>query len=100
VPRNRRGDGQNQLDAIVAPTGGVTGKTDLIYGERGAGGSSSIPAMAGYPNITVPAAGCTGCRWESHFSAAPSPSRDPENRLRLRAGHESSLRSAIHTQHC
>jgi amidase len=45
---------KHQLDAIVVPTGGVTGKTDLIYGERGVGGSSSIPAMAGYPNITVP----------------------------------------------
>src|SRR5205814_8615858 len=58
--RLSRGDGidavmdKNQLDVIVAPTGGVTGKTDVIYVEHGVGGSSSIPAMAGYPNITVP----------------------------------------------
>jgi amidase len=46
---------QHQLDALVAPSGGPAGKTDLIYGDRGAGGSSSPAAVAGYPNITVPA---------------------------------------------
>jgi amidase len=45
---------KDKLDALVAPTSGPAGKTDLIYGDRGVGGSSSIPAMAGYPNITVP----------------------------------------------
>jgi amidase len=45
---------KHKLDALIAPTGGPAGKTDLIYGDRGVGGSSSIPAMAGYPNITVP----------------------------------------------
>ncbi len=46
---------KNQLDAIVGPSGGPAGKTDLIYGDRDAGGSSSPAAVAGYPNITVPA---------------------------------------------
>ena len=46
---------KHQLDAIVAPSGGPAGKTDLVYGDRGAGGSSSPAAVAGYPNITVPA---------------------------------------------
>ena len=45
---------KEKLDALVAPTGGVAGKTDLIYGDHGAGGTSSTAAMAGYPNITVP----------------------------------------------
>ncbi len=45
---------KEKLDALIAPTGGPAGRTDLIYGDRGVGGSSSIPAMAGYPNITVP----------------------------------------------
>jgi amidase len=45
---------KHQLDAIVAPSGGPAGKTDLLYGDRGAGGSSSPAAVAGYPNITVP----------------------------------------------
>jgi len=44
-----------QLDAIVAPSGGPAGLTDHVYGDRGAGGSSSPAAVAGYPNITVPA---------------------------------------------
>ena len=46
---------KNQLDAIVAPAGGPPGETDLVYGDRGVGGSSSPAAVAGYPNITVPA---------------------------------------------
>jgi amidase len=45
----------HQLDAIVAPAGGPAGKTDLIYGDRDIGGSASAAAIAGYPNITVPA---------------------------------------------
>jgi amidase len=46
---------KHQLDALVAPSGGPAGKTDLVYGDRNAGGSSSPAAVAGYPNITVPA---------------------------------------------
>ncbi|MGH7994133.1 MAG: amidase family protein, partial [Limisphaerales bacterium] len=44
-----------QLDAIVAPTGGPAAKTDHVYGDRDVGGSSTPAAVAGYPNITVPA---------------------------------------------
>lgn len=47
---------KHRLDAIIAPSGGPAGKTDLIYGDaNGIGGSSSPAAVAGYPNITVPA---------------------------------------------
>lgn len=46
---------EHRLDAIIAPSGGPAAKTDLIHGNRGVGGSSSAAAMAGYPNITVPA---------------------------------------------
>jgi amidase len=46
---------KHQLDAIVAPSGGPAGRIDFVYGDRGAGGSSSAAAVAGYPNITVPA---------------------------------------------
>jgi amidase len=45
---------KHQVDAIVAPAGGPAGKTDHVYGDRNAGGSSSPAAVAGYPNITVP----------------------------------------------
>lgn len=46
---------KNNLDAIIAPTGGPAWLTDLIDGDHGAGGSSGPAAIAGYPNITVPA---------------------------------------------
>ncbi len=45
---------EQQLDAILAPTGGPAWPTDLITGDHFIGGSSSPAAMAGYPNITVP----------------------------------------------
>ncbi len=45
----------HQLDAIMAPTSGPAWPTDLINGDHFGGGSSSPAAMAGYPNITVPA---------------------------------------------
>ena len=46
---------EHRLDAIVAPTSGPAGIIDPVYGDRGEGGSSSPAAVAGYPNITVPA---------------------------------------------
>lgn len=45
----------NQLDAIIAPSGSPAWKIDLINGGTGTGpSSSSFAAHAGYPNITVP----------------------------------------------
>jgi amidase len=44
-----------QLDAIVGPTGGPAWVTDYVNGDAHGGGSSSFAAVAGYPNITVPA---------------------------------------------
>ncbi len=64
--RLSRGEGidavmdKHQLDAIVAPSGGPAGVTDLVYGDRYVGGSSSPAAVAGYPNITVPAGDVQG----------------------------------------
>lgn len=43
------------LDAILAPTGGPAWVTDLVNGDHFAGSSSEPPAIAGYPNVTVPA---------------------------------------------
>ncbi len=48
------------LDAIVAPTGGPAWVTDLVNGDHFGGGSSSPAAIAGYPNITVPAGEVSG----------------------------------------
>ncbi|HEY1992689.1 MAG TPA: amidase [Gammaproteobacteria bacterium] len=46
---------KDHLDALLAPTGGPAWITDLIDGDHTAGGSSSPAAVAGYPDITVPA---------------------------------------------
>jgi amidase len=51
---------EHKLDAIVAPSGGPAGASDLLYGDRDVGGSSSPAAIAGYPNITVPAGNVRG----------------------------------------
>jgi amidase len=44
-----------KLDAIVAPTGSPPWATDLINGDHFSGASSTPAAVAGYPNINVPA---------------------------------------------
>lgn len=46
---------EHQLDAIIAPSGGPAWLTDWVNGDHYSGGSSSPAAVAGYPNITVPA---------------------------------------------
>ncbi|HVQ30173.1 MAG TPA: amidase [Vicinamibacteria bacterium] len=46
---------QHRLDAIVAPTGGPAWLTDCLTGDHFGGGSSTPAAVAGYPNINVPA---------------------------------------------
>ena len=44
-----------RLVAIVAPAGGPAWVTDHVNGDHFSGGSSSPAAIAGYPNISVPA---------------------------------------------
>jgi amidase len=46
---------KHRLDALVAPTAGPSWLTDPVDGDHDTGGSSSLPAVAGYPNIHVPA---------------------------------------------
>ena len=46
---------KHKLDALVAPTGGPAWLTDLVDGDHDSGGSSSLAAVAGYPDISVPA---------------------------------------------
>ncbi len=43
------------LDAIMAPTGSPAWITDWVDGDHAGGGSSNAAAVAGYPDITVPA---------------------------------------------
>jgi len=49
---------QHKLDAIICPTGGPAWVIDLVNGDGGRNwdmDSSSYPAVAGYPHVTVPA---------------------------------------------
>jgi amidase len=46
---------KHQLDALVAMTAGPSWLIDLIDGDHDTGGSSSLAAVAGYPNLNVPA---------------------------------------------
>ncbi|HEX8686091.1 MAG TPA: amidase, partial [Pyrinomonadaceae bacterium] len=46
---------RHRLDALVAPTGGPAWTTDLVNGDHFTGGSSTPAAVAGYPNVQVPA---------------------------------------------
>lgn len=48
------------LDAIVAPTGDPAWVIDQVNGDNYRISSSSMPAMAGYPNITIPAGNVHG----------------------------------------
>lgn len=46
---------EHGLDALIAPTNGPSWVVDMVNGDRFTGGSSSAAAVAGYPNVTVPA---------------------------------------------
>lgn len=46
---------RHRLDAIVAPSNGPAWVIDPVNGDHFGGGSSRLPAVAGYPNISVPA---------------------------------------------
>ena len=45
---------KHKLDALFAPTDSPAWPTDWVNGDHFTGGSSSLPAVAGYPHITVP----------------------------------------------
>jgi amidase len=45
---------QNRLQALIAPTTGPAWLVDMVYGDNGAPAVSTLPAVAGYPHLTVP----------------------------------------------
>jgi amidase len=51
---------KNNLHALIAPTGGPAWVVDHVNGDYFGGGSSAAAAVAGYPNITVPAGFISG----------------------------------------
>jgi amidase len=46
---------ENNLDALMVPSGSPAWKTDLILGDHFVGGGASMAAIAGYPSLSVPA---------------------------------------------
>ncbi len=46
---------EHELDAVIAPTNGPAWKIDHVNGDSFHIGSSSLAAISGYPNVTVPA---------------------------------------------
>jgi amidase len=44
----------NHLDALVAPSDGPAWRTDVVTGDHTIGSADSLPAIAGYPHLTVP----------------------------------------------
>lgn len=46
---------EHKVDLLVSPTTGVAWKTDIVNGDQYSGPSASaLPAIAGYPHLTVP----------------------------------------------
>ncbi|HET7453683.1 MAG TPA: amidase [Thermoanaerobaculia bacterium] len=45
---------KNRLDALVCATGGPARLTDLVNGGGSGWSDSTVPAIAGYPHVTVP----------------------------------------------
>jgi amidase len=43
-----------ELDALIAPTLGPAWRTDTVDGDNASSGAGSLPAIAGYPHLTVP----------------------------------------------
>ncbi|MBI3885816.1 MAG: amidase [Opitutae bacterium] len=62
---------KHRLDAIVAVTNGPAGFLDVVNGNTWTGGSAGLAAVAGYPNVTVPAAQVAGLPVGISFFGAP-----------------------------
>jgi amidase len=51
---------KHKLDALIAPTDSPAWTTDFVNGDHFSGSSSTLPAVAGYPHVTVPMGFCFG----------------------------------------
>jgi amidase len=50
----------HKVIALIAPTNGPAWSIDLVNGDRAVGSASLLPAVAGYPHLTVPAGDVAG----------------------------------------
>lgn len=51
---------ENDVVALVAPTTGPAWTIDLVNGDHSNGSASTLPAVAGYPHLTVPMGNVSG----------------------------------------
>ena len=77
LSRMAKGDGidrilqDKQLDALVAPTGGIAWTTNYGSGDSFTGSASTPAAVAGYPHITVPLGEVSGLPVGLSFFGSP-----------------------------
>jgi amidase len=62
---------EHKLDFIVAPTTGAACRIDMVNGCRSSGSFSAMPAVAGYPHLTVPMGELQGLPLGLSFIGAP-----------------------------
>jgi amidase len=61
----------HKLDALVAPTGPMPWLIDYVTGDHYVGGCTRMPAVSGYPHITLPAGFAFGLPVGISFFAGP-----------------------------
>jgi amidase len=49
-----------KLDAVVAPTAGPAWVVDTVNGDSSTGQTSTLPAVAGYPHLSLPMGDVSG----------------------------------------
>ncbi len=62
---------EHKVDLLVAPTTGVAWRIDSFNGSRSPGSFSAMPAVAGYPHLTVPMGDLKGLPVGISFIGAP-----------------------------
>jgi amidase len=62
---------EHGLDMLVAPTTGATWRIDVASGDQFPGSFSTLPAVSGYPHLTVPMGEVHGLPVGISFIGAP-----------------------------
>jgi amidase len=84
---------ENKVDLLVSPTTGVAWKTDLVNGDQYSGPSASaLPAIAGYPHLTVPLGTIEGLRLGISFVGT---AWDDERVLRAGYAYEQASKARV-----
>lgn len=81
---------EHQLDLLVAPTTGTAWRIDIANGDQFPGSFSTLPAVSGYPHLTVPMGDLHGLPVGISFIGAPWT----EDRL-LAAGYAFEQRAKV-----